>query len=123
AGGRAVVGVQAGQGVDGFGVVGREVPPTAGVVQVGARVGRERVNHVRELDGIADKEGREVVADKVPVAIGGVELGGEAARIAQGFRGVAVVGHGREAHEHRSGSALVEDLGDGQVGNVGGRGK
>ncbi|MNC74550.1 hypothetical protein D3C75_1259250 [compost metagenome] len=64
----------------------REQVEAPGVVaQVGARVWLEGVDHVGELDRIADEEGREVVADQVPVAIGGVKTGGKTARVAQGF--------------------------------------
>ncbi len=123
AGRGALVGVQQGQGAGRLGVVREEVEAAAVVIQVGARVRLEGVDHVRELDRVADEEGREVVADQVPVAVGGVELGGEAARVAQRFRRVQAVHHGRETDEHRRAAALLEDLGQGQVGDVFGGGE
>ncbi|MNO08547.1 hypothetical protein D3C81_2312570 [compost metagenome] len=43
------------------------------------------MDHVRELDRVANEESRKVVTDQVPVTVGGVKLGGEATRVAQGF--------------------------------------
>ena len=76
------------------------------------------MNHVRELDGIADKECREVVADQVPVTVGGIELGGKATRVAQGFRRVSTVHHGREAHKHGGGHASGKHIGFSPVAQV-----
>jgi hypothetical protein len=57
----------------------------------------ERVDHVGELDGVPDEEHREVVADQqVPVAVLGVELHGEAARVAGGLRRIPPADHRRE---------------------------
>ena len=60
-----------------------EVEDPLGILPVGDRIGLERVNHVRELDRVADEEDRQVVADQIPVAVLGVELDGESARVAQ----------------------------------------
>ncbi|MNC43883.1 hypothetical protein D3C75_927680 [compost metagenome] len=94
AGGNAGVGIQLGEGAGGFGYVGKEIEMPGAVTQIGAWVGLERVDHVRELDGIANEKSREIVAHQIPVAVGGVELGGEAARVAQGFRRVSAMDHG-----------------------------
>jgi hypothetical protein len=56
------------------------------------------LSDVRELDGVPDEEHPEVVADQVPVAVLGVELDGEAARVARRLGGVASTDHRREAH-------------------------
>ena len=64
----------------------------------GDRVRLLRVDEVGELDRVADEEDAEVVADEVPVAVLGVELHREAARVADRLGGVAAAGHGREAH-------------------------
>ncbi|MNQ59969.1 hypothetical protein D3C85_742350 [compost metagenome] len=116
----AFIGVQQCQGANGFGNVGQEVEAPGVVIQVGARVGLEGVDHVGELDRIADEEGREIVADQVPVAIGRVELGGETAWVAQSLRRVVAVHHRGEAHEDRRAYALLENLGAGQVADIGG---
>jgi hypothetical protein len=118
AGRGAGIGVQLGQRARGLGHVGEEVEATGIVIQVGARVWLEGVDHVRELDRIADEERREVVAHQVPVTVGGVELGGETTRVAQGFRGVVTVDNGGEANEHRRGFTGREHLGLGQVAEV-----
>ncbi|MNJ80354.1 hypothetical protein D3C77_787090 [compost metagenome] len=77
------------------------------------------MDHVRELDGIADEEGREVVADQVPVTVGGVETRGKAAWVTQGFRGMQAMHHRRETHEYRGSLTRGEHLGPGQLGNIG----
>ena len=80
------IGVQLGQGTGRFRNVREEVERTTRVIQVGTWVRLERMNHVRELDGVTDEECWEVVAYQIPVAVSSVELGGKAARVAQGFR-------------------------------------
>ena len=50
------------------------------------------MDEVRELDGVADEEHRGVVADEVVVALGGVELQREAARVAPGVGGALLAG-------------------------------
>jgi hypothetical protein len=78
------------------------------------RVRLLRVDEVGELDGVADEEDAEVVADEVPVAVLGVELHGEAARVTRGLRGVPATGHGREAQRDVGALALLlEELGAG----------
>ncbi len=52
-----------------------------------------------ELQRVLDEEHRGVVADEVVVALFGVELQGEAARVSDGVRTPEVVGDGREAQE------------------------
>ena len=70
------------------------------------------VDEVGELDRVADEEDAEVVADQVPVAVLGVELDREAARVAQRLGGVAAAGDRREAHGDLGPLArLLEQLG------------
>jgi hypothetical protein len=57
----------------------------------------ERVDDVRELDRVPDEEDPEVAADEVPVAVLGVELDREAARVPGRLGGVPAPDHGREA--------------------------
>src|SRR5258708_23295754 len=68
---------------------------------------------------MADEEGRGVVAGDVPVAFFGVELEGEAARVALGVGGTFFAADGGEANE---GGGLfadgVEKPGGGEFGHV-----
>ena len=57
-------------------------------------------DEVRELHRVADEEHRGVVADEVVVALGGVELQREAARVAPGVGAALLAGHGGEARQH-----------------------
>jgi hypothetical protein len=59
------------------------------------------VDEVGELDRVADEEDAQVVADQIPVAVLGVELHREPARIARHFRRVAAADDGREADRER----------------------
>ncbi|MNP09022.1 hypothetical protein D3C76_1011120 [compost metagenome] len=83
---RAFVGIEQGQGPGRFGHVREQVEAAGIIAEVVAGVGFEGMDHVRELDRIADEEGREIVADQVPVAGAGVEACSEAAWVTQGFR-------------------------------------
>ncbi len=89
-------------------------------LSVGTRVRFERVDHVRELDGITNEKGREVVADQIPVTVSRIELGGEAVRVAQCFRRVITVNHGGEAYKYRGLLAGFENGRLAQVADVGG---
>ncbi len=83
------------------------------------RLGFDRVDEVRKLDGILDEEHWHVVADQVEVALVGVELGGKAAHVAHGVRRAARALHGGEAHEYRGLLALCrEERGLGQLAVV-----
>ena len=103
--------------------MGEEVKATGIVIQVSARVWFKGVNHVRELYRIANKERREVITDQVPVTFGGVELGGEAAWITQGFRRMVTVNDRRKPHKYRRGFTGGKYLGLGQVAEVVGDGE
>src|SRR3954471_28682 len=75
------------------------------------------MDDVRKLDGVADEEDGEVVAHEVPVAVLGVELHREAARITGDLGGVAAADDGREADGERGLLAgLLEQLGAGVGG-------
>src|SRR3954453_16691424 len=82
------------------------------------RVGLLGVDEVRELDRVPDEEDAEVVPDEIPVAVLGVELHREAARVAQALGGVAAAGDGREAQGDVAGLAGLEDLRPGVLGDV-----
>uniref|UniRef100_A0A804P5F6 Uncharacterized protein n=1 Tax=Zea mays TaxID=4577 RepID=A0A804P5F6_MAIZE len=88
------------EGVQALGEVRQEVEHPPVLLHVRPRVGLERVDHVGELDAVADEEDGEVVAQQVPVALAGVELHGEPARVADRLRGPPLVDHRREAHDH-----------------------
>jgi hypothetical protein len=57
------------------------------------------MDEVRELRGVADEEDRRVIPDQVVVALLGVELQREAARVAHGVGRAQLAGHGGEARE------------------------
>lgn len=63
-------------------------------------LGLDRVDKVRELDGILDEEHRHIVANQVVVALPRVELDGKAAHITCQVRGAAGARYGGEASEH-----------------------
>jgi hypothetical protein len=65
------------------------------------RLGLDRVDQIRELHRVLDEEHRDVVADEIPVAFVGIELDGEAARVAHRVGAATFAGHGGKAHEHR----------------------
>jgi hypothetical protein len=80
------------------------------------RFGLDRVHQVRELDRVLDEEHRDVVADEVEVALLGVELGREAADVADGVGRAAEADDGGEPHEHRRlPSHLTEEVRAGDV--------
>jgi hypothetical protein len=65
------------------------------------------MHDVDELHRIANEKDLQVVADKVPVAVLGIELHGEAARVAQRLRRMATVNDGRDADQQRRALALL----------------
>ena len=65
------------------------------------------MDEVGELDGVADEEHAEVVADQVPVAVLGVELDREAARVARRLGGVPPAGDRGEAQGDVGALALL----------------
>lgn len=78
------------------------------------------MNHVGEFNVIADEEYREVIADEIPIPVdGGLELDGEATRVAQGLRRVLAVDHSGEADDDgRFFPRGGEDGGGGETGEV-----
>ena len=68
------------------------------------RLGLDSVHEVGELDRILDEEDGDVVADEIPVALVRVELGGEAAHIANGVGASARALHRTEAREDGRGA-------------------
>ncbi len=98
------LGRQAGEVVEG--VVG-----AGGLRHLVVGLGLDRMDHVRELHRVLDEEHRDVVADQVPDAFVGIELGGEAAHVAHSVAGSARTGHGGEAHEH---GRFLAGLGEGR---------
>jgi hypothetical protein len=79
------------------------------------------VDEVAELEWIAHEEDRGVVAGHVPVALFGVELHGEAARIAGGVSRTFFAGYGGETGQYVGLLAnLAEQLGGGVFCNVAG---
>jgi hypothetical protein len=112
---------QPGHLVRGLGRQAPEVPDVVRLRRAGVRVALLGVDEVRELDGVLDEEHRGVFADEVIVALLGVELHREAARVADGVRRPQVAGHGREAQEDLGLLADPgEERGAGVRGDVGG---
>jgi hypothetical protein len=74
------------------------------------------VDEVGELQRVADEENRRVVAGEVVVAFLGVELNGEAARVAHCVRGTAPTGDCAEAHEDLSRLADLAEESRSRVG-------
>jgi hypothetical protein len=74
--------------VDGLGHQRDEVPErvvrAAGLRHAVVRLGLDGMDDVGELHRVLDEEHRDVVAHQVPVALFGIELDGEAARVAHG---------------------------------------
>ena len=59
------------------------------------------MHHVRELDGIPDKENREVVPHQIVVSLFGIELHCKASRVPKGICRAFRSHNCREAHEDR----------------------
>jgi hypothetical protein len=79
------------------------------------------VDEVLELDRVAHEERRRVVADEVVVALVGVELEREPARVADRVGAAHLAGHGGEAGEDRRALAdLREEARRRPLGDVGG---
>src|SRR5688572_19733353 len=60
------------------------------------------MDHIREFDGITDKENGEVVAHEIPIAVLRIEFHRKATWIPRDFGRVAAADHGREADSERS---------------------
>lgn len=87
---------------------GREADEVPEVVMGGLRLRKsrvwlllDRVNQVRKLDRILDKEDRNIVADNVPVTLLRVELYSKASDISRQIERPLTAGNGREANERR----------------------
>lgn len=104
---------QPGHLVRGLGPQRPEVPLHVVVAQTGSRQSLLRVDEVGgELDRVLDEEDGRVVADEVVVAVLGVELDGESARVTPGVGGAALLaGDGGEAHERLGPGAGLEQSG------------
>src|SRR3982074_938526 len=76
------------------------------------------MHEVRELDGVADEENRQVDANYVPVALLRVELDCKTAWVTRLFRRSAIAHHGREANEHGGRGDRLEHLCGGQRAEV-----
>lgn len=87
--------------VTGLRDVGEEVHNTPWLLDVRLGVWLQGVNHVRELDTIADEENWNVVADHIKVSLPSVKFDSEPTRVTQGLRAASLVNHSREANNHR----------------------
>ncbi len=77
------------------------------------------MNQVRELDRILNEKHRDVVADKVPVAVLGIELDRKSADIARRIVRTCTARDGREPHEY--GARRAGFLQDARLGQFGDR--
>ena len=111
AGRDAAIGHDDGHLVQRLGQARPEVPVALGRVHVGFRVALHHVIEVDELLRVAQEEHRRVVAHEIPVALGRVELHGEAADVALGIGCAALAGNRGEADEHLGLGARLEHLG------------
>jgi len=99
--------------------VSPEIPLSFGVSEVSLRVALLAVNKVRELNGIFNEEDWGVVSDHIVVALFGVELNGEATRVARSIGRAELASDSRESEEKRSPLAdRVEELGLSKLGNI-----
>jgi hypothetical protein len=67
----------------------------------------ETLTEIREFDGILDEKHRDVIANQIPIALVGVELGCEASHIADGVSTAPAALDRREANKGRRGSGSV----------------
>ena len=95
-----------------------EVPLHVVVAQVVRRAALLRADEVLELHRVADEEHRRVVADEVEVALAGVELHRETARVAPRVGAAALPRHGREPDQHVGLGAGLEHRGAGEGADV-----
>ena len=96
-----------------------KVPEHVGILQMGLRITLLGVDETREQNGITNEEDGCVVANQIPNAIIGVELHGEAARIASSISRTALTADSRETNSHwRALLDLLKDLGGDVFGDV-----
>lgn len=96
-----------------------EVPEHVRVLQMRRRVPLLGVDEAGEQLWVPDEEDGRVVAHQVPHTLLGVELDGEAARVARRVRRAALAAHGAEAHsQKRSLANLREDVRLSVLGDV-----
>lgn len=65
------------------------------------RLRLNRMNNIRELDRVLNKENRNVIPDDIPVSLRGIHLNSEPAHIAHCIRTAPATLHSRESHEQR----------------------
>ena len=106
----AAIAHQVGDLVRAFGRQRPEIPHHVVIAQAVIRPALLAADEVLEFQRIADEEDRRVVADHVEIAILGIELDREAARIAPGIGAPTLARHGGEAHRGLALRAGLEDL-------------
>ncbi len=85
-----------------FGQERPKVPVVLGRTHVGARITLYGMVEVRELQRVAQKEDRRIVAHQVPVALFGIKLHGKTANVAFGVRRSTLARHRGKPHKHLS---------------------
>ena len=95
-----------------------EVPLHVVVAGMGVGSPLLAVDEVLELLRVPDEEDRRVVADQVVVALVGVELDREPARVARGVRAAELASHGREPDQQVRPGARREQASLGELADV-----
>ncbi len=95
-----------------------EVPLHIMVAQAVVRAALLRTDEMLELQGIAQEKDRRVITHHVIVALAGIELQRETARVAPGVRTAALTSHRREADQRLGLGARLEDRGPRVVADV-----
>ena len=114
----AAVAHQVGDLVRGLRGQGPEVPLHVVVAQPVVGAALLRADEVLELHRVLDEEHRGVVADQVVVALGGVELDREPARVPPGVGGSPLPRHGREPDDQPGRGAGLEHGRLGELADV-----
>ena len=94
-----------------FGAQRPEIPLHVVIAKAVVGAALLAADEVLEFQRVADEEDRRVVADHVEIAVIGIELDREAARIAPGVGAAALARHGAEAHRDIGLGARLEELG------------
>ena len=111
--------VKPGEGIEALREVRQVIEDPPILLDMRFRVRLERMDHFGELGAVPDEEHGEVVPNQIEVPLAGVELDGEAARVADGLGAAALVDDGGEAGDERGLDAgRAEEIGAGEVGDV-----
>ena len=74
----------------------QEVVYSPELLLVVIRIGLKGVNKIREFHSVSNKEYRNIIPDKVPVSLPGIELNRKPSNIPHSFRGSSLVDNSGE---------------------------